>query len=111
MVVVEGRLSDKDGENKIIVNKAAEVTRENLNQIVMDYNGPVKVNNYGSYQRSEKANNDNDSSEVGSGKITIKFSAPPTEDVANKLKEIFSTCPGNYAVYLLINNDGKWQRM
>jgi DNA polymerase-3 subunit alpha len=116
VIIAEGRLSDKDGETKIIVNRAAELNPSNLNKIIADYQEPVQFNNYGGYQpksiptpKSESFNNHNNSNE--SSRLIIKLQQKPSPELASKLKNIFEAHKGDYLVYLLINNQGKWQRL
>ena len=116
IVVAEGKLSDKDGEIKVIVNRAAEVTGQGISKLVGEYKGPVVVRNgYGNTRDgantyppnyystpTPKPNNP-------SGRVVIKFSRPPDPATAERLKSLFSQFPGQQQVYLLIINQGKKQ--
>lgn len=47
VIITEGRLSDKDGEMKVMVSRAAVVTPETAADLASEYAGPVAVNGYG----------------------------------------------------------------
>ncbi|MFA5358367.1 MAG: DNA polymerase III subunit alpha [Patescibacteria group bacterium] len=123
-VITEGRISDKDGELKIVVNKAAEVRLDIIDKIVSEYNGPIKIrgngggysgNGNGGYYNGNNNGYTNNNAIKSSSRIpdrvVIKFDQPPNHAMADNLKEIFSKYPGDYIVYLLINNNGRWQRL
>ncbi|MFA6533843.1 MAG: DNA polymerase III subunit alpha [Patescibacteria group bacterium] len=115
ILIVEGRLSDKDGEAKIVVNKVAEVTAASLAQIQMEYSGQIIINNgyggYNGYARQKESVAEKPKAATRPSGVVIKFQEKPNQFLAEKLKELFLATPGDSLVHLLINNQGRWQRL
>ncbi|MBI5621883.1 DNA polymerase III subunit alpha [Candidatus Falkowbacteria bacterium] len=113
LVIVEGRLSDKDGEVKVVVHRAAVLSAETLPQLIGEYSGPVRLMGRNGFGRDNgsSAPLQRSGSRALDGTVVIKFSQKPDQQLAERLKTIFSTYPGDYRIYLLIQNQGRWQKM
>lgn len=90
VIIVNGRLSDKDGEKKLICNMVKELDNQNINQIADELSEGI-YNTGNGYLNNQR-------------KVLIDFSVPLTSSITSKLKELFSSIPGKNKVYLVINN-------
>jgi len=88
IILVNGRLSDKDGEMKIICNVAKEINQDNIEETINELSGGTLAINGGNFLSG----------------ILIDFSSPLTDDLTLKLKDLFSKIPGNKKVYLVVSN-------
>jgi len=116
LVVIEGRLSDKDGEVKVVVNKAAELDMANLSKIVGEYSGQIKIfngfrnGNHNSWSKNFKKP-EADSAADSPGHLVISFDDIPSAETAGGLKVACADYPGDLPVLLLIKKDGKIHRV
>ncbi len=117
LVLVEGRLSDKDGEMKVVVERGEVVRTEQLETIMQNYRGPIRLRN--GYHRSESSTSPSTppparlsaSPEPTGPLMTLRLLAPPEPPVAEQIKTVIGRYPGPRPVWLLIQHQGKWQRI
>ena len=115
MVILTGKLSDKDGEIKLITDAAKLFNEATLKDDV------IKLKNFTPPERQWKKSNGNDDKN-GSGSvgvdgnqpksvkpadvINLTISKPLTKDATEKLKTIFEKYPGPKRVHLLFKEYG-----
>ena len=91
IILVNGRLSDKDGEKKLICSTVKEISQDNVSGITDELSENIYTSNGNGYLEN-------------SSRVLIDFSVPLTQDLTTKLKSLFSEFPGENKVYLIINN-------
>lgn len=120
IVIVQGRLSDKDGELKILCQTAMELTLDNLEESFKKMAELAKNNNqnqngyrHNGYSNGYNRNNgysNGNSRPVSNPKPPLKakgivfvtLAALDNPALAQNLKSIFGHYPGQYQVYLLV---------
>jgi DNA polymerase-3 subunit alpha len=129
-VIIEGTISEKDQDLKILVNRAM-LLRENEPQKSVDEfkkiiieGGPAKRAFYrkDSYQKNKQEKSDNDSYSQGtnagtkplassvsqsSNPLKVIFLSDLNSDNLEKLKNCFAKYPGDEEVYFKVIDDGK----
>ncbi len=103
VIVVRGRLSDKDGTSKILCEAAAELTLDNLEDAFKKISQAVK-NYQGNGYNSPAAPHFNSSfkkaaSPVGIVYITLPVAVTPA--LTQNLKTVFIHYPGQHQIYLI----------
>jgi DNA polymerase-3 subunit alpha len=103
-VILSGRVQEKDGELKFLVETGYEITPENINEIAKHVN-----------QESSIKNQDHDSSLVirdsPQQAVTIRLRAHLPETILLKLRNVFDAHPGQYRVYFSVDNAGGQQKI
>jgi DNA polymerase-3 subunit alpha len=98
-ILINANVSDKDGEIKLLVNKATNLSLDDIEQTVNDFKN-IKIpkrfngnfNNGNNYNHNNGNNNTNKS-------LGIAFKDGVSSEIFNKLKEILNTYPGDSAVF------------
>ncbi len=114
VVLCQGKVSNKDQEIKLLADKAAVLTKDNLRQVLDEFRqaANLKPNNGNGYNQYQKKNNDSVSAvPVKKSEIVVKkvFAQPLkliikealSEKEVGQLKEILDKYSGDSEVYLL----------
>ncbi len=105
LAVVEGALSEKDGESKLLANKVWFVTENNLEMIVQELKSTPKSNQEKRrFFANEKNLEDVSRPKIYSGQIIIKYPKGATKEFAGKVKSLFISLPGKRQVILKIDD-------
>ena len=91
VLCVQGKTPKEEGDNKVFVEKAELLTKENAVGIITRLSG-------GGITLPKKSQEENTKS------IIINLTKESLEDNAAKLKQIFLEAPGNYQVFLKVGN-------
>lgn len=95
MILAEGKLSDKDGNFKLIIDSAKEITQS-------------EMDNFRRIQATRKANehkNINPSSQNKKARLLITLPDNSSQDILKKLSQFFDQCTlGGMKVYISVNN-------
>ncbi|MBU0596953.1 DNA polymerase III subunit alpha [Patescibacteria group bacterium] len=91
IVCVVGKTPKEDGDNKIFVEKASVITKENAGQVCGGLSYGTSVKDYAPQMQDEKA-------------IQISLDKSEMGAVAEELKKIFVKYPGEYYVYVLVGS-------
>ncbi|MFZ5365118.1 MAG: DNA polymerase III subunit alpha [Patescibacteria group bacterium] len=100
LLIVEGKFSIKDGEPKVLVNQAYELTEQNREAALQHFNGkPIAQDNYSKYS------NKNESRKQSTAKtVIIDYPKGATKEQAEAVKKIFLAHPGDEQVILRIGD-------
>ncbi|MBU1131787.1 DNA polymerase III subunit alpha [Patescibacteria group bacterium] len=102
IVVIEGTVSLKDGEQKILCNKVWELEENNFDEAVRAIaNSPFQENNRRKFWNKEKTAIEK---KTKPGAVTINYPIGATKATADKIKMFFMTIPGNDQVFLKIQD-------
>lgn len=104
IVIAEGTTSDKDDELKILCNDVWEVNEENYEQVVAELQDtPFKEQQN---SRRKWVNKDEQPARIVKPrkKVLITYPIGATKDFAEKVKMLFMNIPGNFQVFLQIND-------
>jgi DNA polymerase III subunit alpha len=97
VIIADGRLSDKDGAYKLIVDNAKEINRSEMEDYMRaeaTRNKHATSNNDFQTAPSNRQNNDGN-------KLIITLPDDATPDMISQLKDFFNSCQaGNYKVFL-----------
>ncbi|QQG49850.1 MAG: DNA polymerase III subunit alpha [Candidatus Berkelbacteria bacterium] len=107
MVLVEGKLSDKDGEAKVLVDKVwalDKVNAEDLEPIVQ------RSSNSSPYLRN-RTPQERPTSDTGAHAFVVDLPKEATKETMEKLKNILLAHPGETAVELRVINHGELRNM
>lgn len=119
IVLCQGKLSDKDQEIKLLLNKATEITLEKLDQAVNDFRRSHGVlRNYKNGNRSyasagTSGYNNGYKKEKASGSgaavsdLELFFTGEITQETIEELKKIFLRHSGGNKVYFRVKQHGK----
>lgn len=111
IIVMNCKLSDKDGETKLICNKVKQLELGKIKDILYDIDQFVDTRSTNSYfaKRSKKSKIDREPVNIGS--VYILF--PPKSDINlnEKLKVIFARHPGNYQLFLAVKNNQGYKKI
>ena len=91
VICVVGKTPREDGDNKIFVEKAYNLSRENIEEVMRYLSLSSGV------AKKEESKNENF--------ITIRLSQEELGENADKLKNLFEEFPGNYDVYVQVGSD------
>lgn len=97
-LLVQGKVSDKDNEIKILVQKVEEITMQKAKHSIWDV---INISQ----------NKPKDHMPKKSHFLFVKYSPDEDGSRAQKLKELFSCFPGKYRVYFVLDKDGKQQKI
>lgn len=109
IIMMNCRLSDKDGESKLICNQVRELKTENVAEVVeqldqlIDSNGR---NNYfaNSFRKKENNTVNNKKEVLVGGNAYVLIPQTMSTDLTQQLKDVFKKYPGQYKVILAIKN-------
>ncbi len=104
VVLAQGKLSDKDSEIKLLANKAAQLSLENIQKQVIEFK-LAKTPNQANGQKPSYVNNF--SNKFIAEPLKIIFNKEPQPEILVKLKELFSNNSGESKVYFKINQGGE----
>ncbi|MDO9509917.1 MAG: DNA polymerase III subunit alpha, partial [Candidatus Magasanikbacteria bacterium] len=96
MVCVVGRTSEEEGDDKLFVEKAYEITEENCERLNQQFSMGKTAN-----RRNDNVNQE----EVGEDNITINLTLVEIKEKAEIIKNILAKYPGNILVYLRVGNN------
>ena len=96
IVVVTGRVQEKDGELKFLAETAYEVNPDNVDE-VRKYLGQHANNGIPSQEDAERA-------KAPQQAVTLRLRAQLSESILHKLRNIFDEHPGRYIVYFEVEN-------
>ena len=109
IIMMNCKLSDKDGEAKLICNKARILEIDKIKDIIYDLDQFVddRKNNSKYYKKKP------DASAVDSslGNVYVLFPPKADTDLNEKLKVIFEKHPGNYKLFLAIKNGSGYKKI
>lgn len=105
IVMMNCRLSDKDGETKLICNQAKEVNPGNIQAIIKELDFLATNNgNSNHYFKSFQKSGSSRQEFLVSGLAYVLLPASVDDDLNQKLKGIFEKYAGKYKVFLVIKN-------
>lgn len=100
-VILSGRVQEKDGELKFLVESGYEITPDNIGEIEKY----ISNNESDRDSRSEIRNLSKEQA------VTIRLRAHLPETILHKLRSIFDAHPGQYRVYFNVDNAGGQQKI
>ena len=110
VIMMNCKLSDKDGESKLICNKAKEIDPEKIADIIYELD-QFKEEDRGSRYKYKKKKTAEDSAPFVGGNVYILV-PPAVDNVLNEsLKKIFDKHKGIYRVFLAIKNDAGYKKV
>ncbi|MFA5022124.1 MAG: DNA polymerase III subunit alpha [Patescibacteria group bacterium] len=104
IIIMNCRLSDKDGENKLICNQAKELNTQNISEVLRELYELMSSNGSSYIKRSFAKKSSGNQELLISGNVYVLIPAQMDNDLTQKLKEIFQKYPGKYKVFLAIKN-------
>jgi len=102
LAIVEGLLSEKDGESKLLANRVWFVDENNLEQTIAE----LKASPKGVVERrfNKFAKEGEFKPRLPQGQIIIKYPKGANKDFANRVKNLFIAIPGKKLVILKIDD-------
>ncbi len=104
VILMNCRLSDKDGENKLICNQAKEIDQKNVSAILKELDALALNNNGHRFYDSFKKDINRSKEFLVSGSAYILLPTTIDSSLTQKLKEIFNQYPGKYKVVLAVKS-------
>ncbi|MDD4611138.1 MAG: DNA polymerase III subunit alpha [Patescibacteria group bacterium] len=101
-IICQGKISDKDQEIKLLANRAAELSLENIDEVLKKFKSNSKNNVNGGYSIKQKSVISNNSEPQP---LKLIFLKNLEEDESNELKELLTKNSGLSKVYVKINNN------
>ncbi len=95
MVVVVGKTSEEEGDNKLFVEKAYALNKANVRELAAQLGSGQKKNSVSQYMSSEAAD---------SLAFEIKLTTAQVKEKADAIKSLLALFPGDALVYLLVDN-------
>jgi len=99
MVCVIGKTSEEEGDDKMFVEKAYEITKENVNTIALRLNMDQELE-----KKNKKTQFVTSGVSLKNSRIEIYLSAEEMKKKADDLKKIFVKYPGDCPVYLKVQD-------
>ena len=110
IILMNCKLSDKDGESKLICNKAKELQVDRLKDILYELDQVIEDKN--DYRRKFYQNKKKEPKEIFIGGMVYILVPPKIDKVLTQsLKNIFEKHKGIYRVYLAIKNDEGYKKI
>jgi len=111
IIAMSCRLSDKDGENKLICNQAKELDPKNVFEVIEELDKLVSNggNSYLANSFQRKVNNKEEL--LIKGNVYILLPSTVSKDLSQRLKDIFQKYPGPYKVILTVKNPGGFKKI
>ncbi|PIR13467.1 DNA polymerase III subunit alpha [Candidatus Falkowbacteria bacterium CG11_big_fil_rev_8_21_14_0_20_39_10] len=106
VIIVQGKLSDKDQEIKLLANKAVKLESENINSIIKEFSQPAAVNGYKNYSSSSQTSPGPAPDPVAQP-LGLVFKENLGKVELDKLKNIFLNNQGQSKVYFKLENNGQ----
>lgn len=106
VIIINSKLSDKDGETKLIVNHARELVKEGVADIIQDLEklalqNPDNSNGYRYKYRSKEPAVEASKQKSG-GHAFVLVNGNLDYDISRQLKNIFTNHSGEYKLYLAV---------
>ncbi len=95
MVVVVGKTSEEEGDNKLFVEKAYALNKANCSQLAVQLNTGQKKNSMSQYMSNEAAD---------SMSFEISLTPDQIKEKAEGIKSLLAKYPGDALVYLLVGD-------
>lgn len=111
IIMMHCKLSDKDGESKLICNKAKELSAGKVRDVLYELDQFVEDDNGHRrrfYQKKKKQENSKPSS---AGHVYILIPSKTDKALTQDLKTIFNKHKGIYKVYLAVKNDAGYKKI
>ncbi|MBT6574283.1 DNA polymerase III subunit alpha, partial [Candidatus Falkowbacteria bacterium] len=89
ILVIEGTLSDKDGDNKILSSKVWSINQQTERLVISDL--------------ENQPTNDEKLKRLGQKQVIVKYPVGATKDFASQIKMLFIAIPGKHQVILKID--------
>lgn len=110
-VVLSGRVQEKDGEPKFLVETGYELTPDNLEMVVQQFRGSSHVE-----QETHDVNPAVQDQPVGTSDkrvdaVTIHLRAHLPETILYKLRSVLDQHPGRFRVYFMVDNASGSQKI
>ncbi|KAA0206613.1 DNA polymerase III subunit alpha [Candidatus Uhrbacteria bacterium] len=106
-VILSGRVQEKDGELKFLVESGYEITPENIEEIEKYVNQESRIKNHDPSHDSSFMIRDSKPQQA----VTVRLRAHLPETILFKLRAIFDAHPGQYRVYFSVDNAGGQQKI
>jgi len=104
IIAMSCRLSDKDGENKLICNQAKELDLENVFEVMEELDKSVGNGTNGYLTNSFQRKVNSKEELLIKGNVYILLPSTVSSDLSQRLKDIFQKYPGQYKVILTVKN-------
>jgi hypothetical protein len=111
VVVMNCRLSDKDGENKLICNQVRELDVDNVTKAISELNGLLDSNGNGRHYRSFKKENNPKDEVLIRGNAFVLMPSTLDQDLTQRLKNIFNAHPGRYKMILVTKDKNSFKKI
>ncbi|MDD2807894.1 MAG: DNA polymerase III subunit alpha [Patescibacteria group bacterium] len=105
VVAMNCRLSDKEGETKLICNQAREINTQNVSLILKeldDLSGSGNGNSRSYWARKNSKTVQTSPDPVSGGQVFIKLPKKVEPSITDQLKKIFAEFPGKHKVVLAV---------
>lgn len=108
VILAQGSLSDKDGERKILVNRAVELTSANSTIAIREFKPKAPFRNSVPKPLDYRTAVNGYSPKKPEKSLTLIISNPTkVGEVGNDLKDIFASFPGTCPVFLNLSSNGE----
>ena len=113
IIIMNCRLSDKDGETKLICNQVRALESKNIAGVIKELDQLTLSNGNGNgYWRSSFAKKVDEKAELLiAGQAYILLPSIFDNTLTGQLKDIFKNCPGKYKVFLLIKGQQGFKKV
>ncbi len=113
IIMMNCRLSDKDGENKLICNQAKELAISNVAAVVKELERLVadNGNDYSKFRKFSPKQKNVKQEFLISGNAFILLPPVVPPDLSDKLKVVLNRYPGKFKVMLVARNGGGFQKI
>ncbi|PIS05640.1 MAG: DNA polymerase III subunit alpha [Candidatus Buchananbacteria bacterium CG10_big_fil_rev_8_21_14_0_10_42_9] len=114
LVIMNCRVSDKDGELKLICASVEQLVIENIESVIdkLDQAAANEAPRYGnSPTRSFAPRPKTKPSAPAAGQITISAPSAMTAELADRMKRLFCKYPGDYQVNLIVTQNDEEKRV
>ncbi len=111
IIMMNCRLSDKDGENKLICNQAKELDIKNVSSILKELDELSRENGKGYLARSFFKKQPDVQEILINGTAYVLLPTATDKDINQKLKAIFEMYPGKNKVFLVIKGENGFKKI
>ena len=108
-VVLSGRVQEKDGEPKFLVETGYELTPDNIDAVIRQFKGGVVT-----HAQDESTAEDSSATTASAPKdnaVTIHLRAHLPETILYKLRNVLDQHPGRFRVYFMVDNASGSQKI
>ena len=111
IILMNCRLSDKDGESKLICNQAKEVNPQNFTAVLLELR-QLLGSNFNSFNHFKKPPAAAPAEELlVSGAAYVLLPAKIDDETSQKLKQTFNKYAGRFKLYLVIKNQEGYKKI